>query len=223
MLSRLPIPPFVYNQLAKSKLLVRIVSRFNQRDENIGRRYSTTRFQMYNSLEKYIKGHKLHGKVLMLSEGNEHSIRNMFSGKCEFISTCFPETNIMKMSKFKNSSFDIVVTDQVLEHVPNPFVAVSEIYRVLKKGGVAINTSCSFNPIHDKVDYFRYTKDGFLQIHSIFKKILLLETWGNRQAIGNFSLHGYKSFDVRRRQSDLKSASINDPVWPWSVWCVAQK
>jgi len=178
---------------------------------------------MYNSLEKYIKAHVLKGKILMISEGNEHSIRNMFPVSSEFTPTSFPQTNIMKLSKFKSNTYDVVVTDQVLEHVPNPFVAVSEIYRVLKKEGICISTSCSFNPIHDSVDYFRYTKDGFREIHSIFKKILLLETWGNRQAIGNYSLHGYKSFDVRKRQNDLIMATSNDPVWPWSVWCVAKK
>lgn len=37
---------------------------------------------------------------------------------------------------FKNNSFDIVVSNQVIEHMPAQQVHVNEIYRVLKKSGV---------------------------------------------------------------------------------------
>ncbi len=40
----------------------------------------------------------------------------------------------------RDASFDIVVTNEVLEHVPSIDAALSEIYRVLKVGGVHIGT-----------------------------------------------------------------------------------
>lgn len=129
----------------------------------------------------------------------------------------------MDLKQFSNNSFDVVASDQVIEHVPNPFEAVKQIYRIVKKGGWVINTSCAFNPIHDQVDFFRFTKDGFKEIHKPFKKIALLETWGNREAIGKFVTKHYKSFDVRRNQRDLLLSTKNDDTWPWSVWCIAQK
>lgn len=37
---------------------------------------------------------------------------------------------------YKNSSFDIVILNHVIEHIPEWEKAIAEIYRVLKKGGV---------------------------------------------------------------------------------------
>lgn len=40
---------------------------------------------------------------------------------------------------FEDASFDVVLSNQVFEHVPNLDAALSEISRVLKPGGVALN------------------------------------------------------------------------------------
>lgn len=37
---------------------------------------------------------------------------------------------------FRDNYFDVVVCNNVYEHVPDPFKMMSEIYRVLKKGGI---------------------------------------------------------------------------------------
>lgn len=37
---------------------------------------------------------------------------------------------------FKDNTFDVVITNHVIEHVPNQQLHVNEIYRVLKKGGI---------------------------------------------------------------------------------------
>ncbi len=39
---------------------------------------------------------------------------------------------------FADQSFDLVIANHVLEHIPDDLKAMSEIYRVLKKGGIAI-------------------------------------------------------------------------------------
>ena len=39
---------------------------------------------------------------------------------------------------FADQSFDVVIANHVLEHIPDDLKAMSEIYRILKKGGVAI-------------------------------------------------------------------------------------
>jgi SAM-dependent methyltransferase len=49
---------------------------------------------------------------------------------------------------FAEGSFDLVFSNQVLEHVRNPDHVVSEVYRVLKSGGRFVG-SCSFlEPYH---------------------------------------------------------------------------
>lgn len=68
--------------------------------------------------------------------------------------------DIMAMP-FKNESFDAVVSTQVMEHIEKPWLAMGEIARVLKKGGVCF-LSCPFMvPFHpDPSDYFRFSKEG---------------------------------------------------------------
>lgn len=49
--------------------------------------------------------------------------------------------NIEEMT-FENDEFDVIFCNHVLEHVDNDAKALSEIYRVLRKGGFAILQSC---------------------------------------------------------------------------------
>ena len=39
---------------------------------------------------------------------------------------------------FKNDTFDLIICNHVLEHITDDRTAMSEIYRVLKKGGLGI-------------------------------------------------------------------------------------
>lgn len=40
-----------------------------------------------------------------------------------------------------NESYDVVLCTEVLEHVPNPILAIKEISRILKKGGILLLSS----------------------------------------------------------------------------------
>ena len=42
---------------------------------------------------------------------------------------------------FKDNTFDIVVSTEVIEHVTDPYLAIREMYRVLKPGGVLALTT----------------------------------------------------------------------------------
>lgn len=63
--------------------------------------------------------------------------------------------------------FDLVICSQTLEHVYNPFKAIGEVCRILKKGGYAI-LDCPFTfPYHavsDYNDYWRMTPAGLKAI-----------------------------------------------------------
>lgn len=189
-----------------------------------GRRYSSSRYSMYNSIEKRIRKLHLSGKVLLISERGEQSIRSMFPKGTDFISTRYPPIDILRLSSaFGRNRFDVIISDQVLEHVSDPMKAIEQIYKVLKPGGVAINTSCSFNPIHDSPDYFRFTPQGFREIHKIFDRIICVNSWGNPEMIRKFITNGRVSFDVRKNPRELFWSLKNDLKWPWVVWCFAQK
>lgn len=62
---------------------------------------------------------------------------------------------------FKGGSFDTVLCTQVLEHIPHPWVAATEITRVLKPGGILILSCPQYWVLHEiPHDYFRFTPYG---------------------------------------------------------------
>ncbi len=59
---------------------------------------------------------------------------------------------------FMGGKFDAVVCSELLEHVPEPTVVLSEIHRVLRKEGTLLMCVPFLNRIHgDPYDYGRYT------------------------------------------------------------------
>jgi SAM-dependent methyltransferase len=67
--------------------------------------------------------------------------------------TCMPQV--------PSERFDAAVCHQVLEHIPHPVLALSELYRVLKPDGKLILSVPHLSRLHDLPhDYFRYTPAG---------------------------------------------------------------
>lgn len=66
---------------------------------------------------------------------------------------------------FPDDSFDIVMSNQVLEHVNSEHKAVAESYRVLKPGGIFIGSAPHVSPIHlEPYDFRRFTVLGLRKI-----------------------------------------------------------
>jgi SAM-dependent methyltransferase len=66
---------------------------------------------------------------------------------------------------FGEKSMDTVVSNETLEHVPDPARAVVEMYRVLKPEGYLILSCPAFWPRHEQpYDYFRYPYDGIISL-----------------------------------------------------------
>jgi SAM-dependent methyltransferase len=49
---------------------------------------------------------------------------------------------------FKEGAFDVVFSMAVVEHVHNPFIALGEVYRVLKPGGLFVGIASFGEPFH---------------------------------------------------------------------------
>lgn len=59
----------------------------------------------------------------------------------------------------KDNSIDSILCTQVFEHLLYPHIAIVEIARVLKPGGIAIISVPQTNELHEEpFDYFRFTK-----------------------------------------------------------------
>ena len=61
---------------------------------------------------------------------------------------------------FGDTTFDIVYSVAVLEHVQRPWLVADEIRRVLKPGGHVVLELPFLNVIHAEHDYFRFTDRG---------------------------------------------------------------
>lgn len=78
------------------------------------------------------------------SEYDKEPFETVFKENSEFlIKTKIPSKNLVNCSgenlNFEDETFDIVWMNEVLEHVQDDEKVISEIYRVLKPGGVWIN------------------------------------------------------------------------------------
>jgi len=66
---------------------------------------------------------------------------------------------------FPAETFDTVLMIQVLEHVPDPASALSEVRRVLKPGGRVILTAPQYWRVHEEPhDYYRFTQFGLVHL-----------------------------------------------------------
>lgn len=69
--------------------------------------------------------------------------------------------DIQTMDSIPEASVDTVFCSSVLEHVPNPWMAVSAMYRVLKPGGTALIIVPHLSALHEEPhDYYRFTQHG---------------------------------------------------------------
>jgi len=72
---------------------------------------------------------------------------------------------------FGDEQFDFVICTQVLEYFPDPGCAVAEIWRVLRRGGVAFVSAPSvFVRDHDK-EYWRFLPEGLRFLMKEFEYI----------------------------------------------------
>lgn len=72
---------------------------------------------------------------------------------------------------FKDSSCDAIICETSLEHIKNPVLAVQEMLRVLKSGGLIYATLPFVYGFHDSPgDYYRWTKEGVRELFRDFQE-----------------------------------------------------
>jgi SAM-dependent methyltransferase len=136
-----------------------------------------------------------------------------------YSSASFPDYDICE-SPLVVAGFDIVIAEQVLEHVLWPYRAVKNVYQMLRPGGIFFVTTPFLLRVHlHPVDCCRWTETGMkhLLAEGGFK-IVDIETgsWGNRACVrANFSSWA--------PWTPLLNSLANEPEFPVVVWAFARK
>lgn len=119
-------------------------------------------------------------------------------------------------------SFDIILANQVWEHLDRPYAATRNVLEMLRPGGYFWVAVPFFIPWHgDPVDCSRWTARGLknLLIEAGFEaQNVQAAQWGNRAAaLRNFETPWPPAYD--RARDDL----TNEPDFPICSWALAQK
>jgi len=89
---------------------------------------------------------------------------------------------------FQSTIFDCVFSYAVLEHLHNPFIAINEIARVIKDGGVYVGTVSQGEPFHDS--YFHHTAWGLISLIQSHPELELKRIWTSDDTLGSLSRMG---------------------------------
>lgn len=179
---------------------------------------------MYREIEKALKK-PIEGRILGISGISR--FRHMIDlQKSKIVNAEYPKINMHKLP-YKTGSFDYVISDQVIEHLADPFKAVNESHRVLRKNGIAIHTSCFINPIHfGPSDYWRFSCDALKVLCRPFSKIVQTGSWGNWPAVLICLIGGRLRFaEVPETEFSPFNmlANFNQPKFPIVTWIIVKK
>jgi SAM-dependent methyltransferase len=182
-----------------------------------------TRFYMYRRLGNICSAANTpSAKVLSIS--NSQNLAHVIGlSKADIFNACYPDYDILSLP-FQDESFDVVVSDQVLEHIKgDPQIAINETRRVLRKGGIAVHTTCFMNPIHEHpIDMWRFTPSSLEYLCQDWSEIIDCGGWGNRVAFACMNL-GFRMTPVPHPKWHPlhKIATENNTLFPIVTWIAA--
>jgi SAM-dependent methyltransferase len=104
---------------------------------------------------------------------------------CDYDASIRPDIvgDICHLEMLSDASYDGVFCCSILEHVYNPFAAVQEICRILRKGGAVFGYVPFLHTYHAKPghyeDYYRFTEAGVKYLFKDFEQIETVAVRGN--------------------------------------------
>ena len=128
----------------------------------------------------------------------------------------YPEFDLVNPI-FPEKLYDIVICQQVLEHVKNPFKAVDTLSKLIKPGGILIASTPFLLKIHAAPnDYWRFTTEGMRVLLSENNLLPIeIKSWGNRYAVKN-NLNSWA-------KNRWFKPSKNERDFPVVIWAFASR
>ena len=174
------------------------------------------RVVMYKELFNFVSGIRPEElDALEISPG----VKWQTLGFRSFTGASYPDFDICgdKLDK----TFDVVIADQVFEHLLWPYRAGQNVFKMLNPGGYFIITTPFLIRIHNHpTDCTRWTETGlryFLAECGFELEQVITGSWGNRSCVkanlrpNHWESRGWRSF--------LK----NEREYPVAVWAIAKK
>lgn len=166
----------------------------------------------------------LTGKILGIS--GIDAFYSLISKEAEVLDVHYPKIDMQNLP-CKDDSFDLVISDQVIEHLENPKKSIIGIAQGFKKGGVAIHTTCFINYIHPcPKDYWCFSPEALKYLCSDFSEVLCCGGWGSRIAFFLCSISNKLRFmQIPDSHWCLRHmiAMYNEEKYPIVTWVVAKK
>lgn len=132
----------------------------------------------------------------------------------------YPEYDICK-DPLAQEQFDLVIAEQVLEHVLRPDRAAANVYQMLRSGGVFVVSTPFLVRVHEcPLDLYRWTEHGMRQLlESAGFTNVATASWGNRECLfADMKLvKDWTPYNAR-----LHSLH-NEPQFAIVVWAFAEK
>jgi SAM-dependent methyltransferase len=148
--------------------------------------------------------------------GDSHAAR----GWREYVGLMYPDCDICAPIA-DQGRFDVVICEQVLEHVPDPCAAAANLKELCEPGGHVIVSTPFLVRVHELPafgmrDYWRFTPRG---LRALLERAGLevdeVSSWGNRDSVvGNFD-----RWPAYRWWHSLR----NEPDLPVQVWAFARR
>jgi len=154
-------------------------------------------------------------EVLEISPGWNNIWKNKI---LNYTSVDYPEFDICTDSLARE--FDIVIADQVLEHVQKPVDAVRHMFAMVRPGGYIVVATPFLFRVHARPhDYYRWTEAGLMQLlrdGGFQEKHVQTFSWGNKSCARAHIGGPVRDYGWYRPMK-------NDPEYPLMVWAFAQK
>lgn len=115
------------------------------------------------------------------------------------------------------SEADLVICEQVLEHVRDPYLAVRNLCRLVRPGGGVLVSTPFLVRIHDHPeDHWRFTPSGMrLLLEAAGLEVEWVRSWGNRRCV-TANLSRWVPYRPWRSMRDEKDV-------PLVVWALARQ
>ncbi len=178
------------------------------------RRQDWARVVMHETCSRYVEDKG--PKTLDVFEISGGSFWQKISFK-SYQNSTYPDFDIC--SERLEKQFDLIIADQVFEHLSHPWRAVRNVYQMLKPGGVFLITTPFMIKLHPHPeDHTRWSETGlknFLEEGGFDTDNIETDSWGNRACV---------RANLRRWAKLGYFGSLkNEWKFPVTVWAFATK